>query len=278
MKNRTKGTGSIFKRGNTFYLQYMLNGKLKKISLKCTSKKEAEQKTKEILIPLQTADTKEKIAVHIAEARNIVKKSKAPLAKVWELYLNNPARPDSSNTTLKTYESQWKRFKRWLRKEYPNIINLNVVNDDIALEYADNLWSSGISAKTYNNHIKALMLIFRILSSVAGLNKNPRHCVSRKVENKQSKKEFSENEVLKILNSLNDPELHLKDKEEMIVLFHFGAWTGLRFVDCVMMKWENIDFNRNLIVNCKPQKTARKTNKTITVPMHPMLRELVEKL
>ncbi len=277
MKNRAKGTGTIFKRGKTYYLQYMLNGKLKKISLKCASRKEAEKKTKEILVPLQTADTKEKIAVHIAEARNIIKQGKGALEKAWGLYLNNQARPDSSIATLKTYERQWKRFRKWMLNEYPNITTLNGIDDDIALEYADNLWSSGISGTTYNNHIKALMLIFRILSSIAGLGKNPWHCISRKVENKQSKKEFTEDEVLKILGSLNNPKLHLRDKEEMIVLFHFGAWTGLRFIDCVMMKWENIDFNRNMIVDCKPQKTARKTNKTITVPMHPMLREFVEK-
>ena len=100
----------------TYYLQYMLNGKLKKISLKCASRKEAEKKTKEILVPLQTADTKEKIAVHIAEARNIVKQGKGALTKAWELYLNNPARPDSSEATVKTYERQWKRFKKWLEK------------------------------------------------------------------------------------------------------------------------------------------------------------------
>jgi integrase len=277
MKNRTKGTGSIFKRGKTFYLQYMLNGKLKKISLQCTSKKAAEKKVKEILVPLQTADTKEKIAVHIAEARNIVKRGKAPLKKVWELYLSNPSRPDSGSGTLKNYEGQWKRFKKWLLNEYPNITTLNGVSDDIASEYADYLWGSGLSAKTYNNHIKALMLIFRILSSVAGLNQNPWHCISRKVETKQSKKEFTEEDVLRILDSLNNPKLHLKNREEMTVLFHLGAWTGLRFIDCVMMKWGNIDFDRNLIVDCKPQKTARKTNKTVTIPMHPLLRQFIEK-
>ena len=69
MKNRIKGSGSVFKRGKTFYLQYMLNGKYKKVSLQCTDKKTADKKAKEILFPLQAANTKEKIAIHIAEAR-----------------------------------------------------------------------------------------------------------------------------------------------------------------------------------------------------------------
>ena len=276
MKNRIKGSGSVLKRGRTFYLQYMLNGKYKKVSLQCTDKKTADKKAKEILFPLQAANTKEKIAIHIAEARNIIKKGKASLENAWALYLKNPGRPDSSSGTLKNYEGQWYRFKNWLAKTHPNISTLSEIDDDIALEYADDLWSSGISAKTYNNHIKALMLIFRILSSVADLDRNPWLCISRKIETKQSRKEFTEEEVLQILDSLNKPELHLFHKEEMTVLFHLGAWTGLRFIDCVLMKWENIDFTRNLIT-CKPQKTARKTNRRVTVPMHPILRQFFDK-
>ncbi len=276
MKNRIKGSGSVFKRGRTFYLQYMLNGKYKKVSLQCTDKKTADKKAKEILFPLQAANTKEKIAIHIAEARNIIKKGKASLENAWALYLKNPGRPDSSSGTLKNYEGQWYRFKNWLSKTHPNISTLSEIDDDIALKYADDLWSSGISAKTYNNHIKALMLIARILSSVADLDRNPWLCISRKIETKQSRKEFTEEDVLKILDSLNKPELHLLHKKEMTVLFHLGAWTGLRFIDCVLMQWENIDFARNLIT-CKPQKTARKTNRMVTVPVHPMLRQFFEK-
>ena len=102
-KHRTKGTGSIFTRGKTYYLQYMVYGKLKKISLKCTNKKEAEKKAKELLAPIQVADTKEKIAIHIGEARNIIKNNKLPIGNIWNLYLKNSARPDSGPATLKRY-------------------------------------------------------------------------------------------------------------------------------------------------------------------------------
>ena len=49
----------------------------------------------------------------------------------------------------------------------------------------------------------------------------------------------------------------------------------MRLVDCVSMKWENINFQRNLIT-CKPQKTARKTNKIVTIPIHPSLKNALE--
>lgn len=109
----------------------------------------------------------------------------------------------------------------------------------------------------------------------AGLDENPFHSIGRKVENKVSRKEFSEAQVLEILNSFKNSELILEDKEEMEVLFHLGAWTGLRLIDCVLMKWENINLERGIIF-CVPHKTVR-VKKTVNVPIHPLLREQLNK-
>jgi hypothetical protein len=72
-KHRKKGSGSLVKRGSIYYMQYMINGKRKQVSLGVTTEREAEKKAKEILDPLKTADTKEKIAVYVAEARKLTK-------------------------------------------------------------------------------------------------------------------------------------------------------------------------------------------------------------
>lgn len=118
-------------------------------------------------------------------------------------------------------------------------------------------------------------LIIKHLQKKAGLDDNPFNSIGRKIENKLSRKEFSEVQVLEILNSFKDSKLILKDKEEMEVLFHFGAWTGLRLIDCVLMKWENINLERNIIF-CMPQKTKR-IKRTVNVPIHPLLREQFNK-
>jgi integrase len=57
--------------------------------------------------------------------------------------------------------------------------------------------------------------------------------------------------------------MHRKDVK---ILFRVGAYTGMRLKDCVLVKWSDINFTRNTI-NVKPYKT----NKHITVPMHPDL-------
>jgi integrase len=270
-KNRKKGSGSLLKVGKYYHLQYMVNGAVKRISLKCSSEREAQKKADELLPDLQ-ARTKEQIALHVAEARKLEKRNKLRLENAWNLYLKNPARPDSSEGTLGNYKRMWNKFVDWMKTNYSSVISLQEVTENIALEYSEYLWDKGLSANTYNYHIQAIKLVIKTLSRQADLVKNPFAIVTRKAENKQSRKEFSESEVLKIIDSFNAPKLSLMNKEEIRVLFHLGIWTGLRLADCVQMKWENVDFARNLIT-CKPKKTARKTNKTVTIPIHPLLKE-----
>lgn len=285
---RKKGAGRVFRRrlkradgsvyfSKKYYLEHTVNGKKKTLCLDCETERDAKAKAAALLNPVKEAVTKEQIAVHIGEARKIISKSKVKIDDVWKLYLKNHSRPDSSEGTLKNYEGNWKRFKDWLESSYPGITSLGEVTDEIAVEYAGDLWDLGIAGKTFNNHIKALHLITRILAKKAGVDRNPwdKDNVTRKNEVKQSRKELTEDQVLNILDSFDSDKLKLMHKPEMKVMFHLGAWTGLRLIDCALMKWESIDLEKNLI-NCIPHKT-RKTQKSITIPIHPLLHAEFEK-
>jgi len=274
-KGSIKGKGYIFKRGKIFYLQYNVNGKRFVQSLKTRVETEAQKTAKEILEPALIADTKEKVIFNVATARKLVSKKSIKLSQVWELYLETPTRPDSGPETLKRYGQYFSRFKQWLAVNYPAIQELGRATEEIAQEYANFVWNLGVSGKTFNTHMQAIKLIINHLQKKAGLDDNPFNSIGRKIENKLSRKEFSEAQVIEILNSFKDPKLILKDKEEMEVLFHFGAWTGLRLIDCVLMKWENINLERNIIF-CMPQKTKR-VKRTVNVPIHPLLREQLNK-
>ena len=274
-KGTAKGKGYVFKRGKIFYLQYDVNGKRFVQSLKTKIEKEAQDKAKEILEPALAADTKEKVMFNVASARKLLTRKSIKLSKAWELFLETSTRPDSGPATLNGYKRFFLRFTQWLAKNYPIIQDIGKITEEIAIEYADSIWAQGVSGTTFNNHIQAIKLIFKHLQKKAGLDENPLHSIGRKVENKISRKEFSEAQVLKILNSFKDPKLILKDKEEMEVLFHLGAWTGLRLIDCVLMKWENVNLERNIIF-CEPHKTKR-VKRTVNVPIHPLLREQLNK-
>lgn len=79
-----------------------------------------------------------------------------------------------------------------------------------------------------------------------------------------------------VLGKFDEDDFKLLNKDEMRVMFNLGVWTGLRLADCVLMEWSSIDFSRNLI-NCIPQKTRNKTQKSVTIPIHPRLQEELEK-
>ena len=182
---------------------------------------------------------------------NLLIKKSIKLSQVWQLYLKTPTRPDSGPETLKRYGQYFSRFKQWLTVNYPAMQELGNVTEEIAIQYADFIWEQGVSGKTFNTHMQAIKLIIKTLQKKAGLDENPFYSIGRKVENKVSRKEFSEVQVLEILNSFKDPKLILENKAEMEVLFNFGAWTGLRLIDCVLMKWENVNLERNIIF-CVP--------------------------
>ena len=197
-KGTAKGKGYIFKRSKIFYLQYDVNGKRFVQSLKTKIEKEAQDKAKEILEPALAADTKEKVMFNVASARKLLTIKSIKLSKAWELFLETSTRPDSGPATLNGYKRFFLRFTQWLAKNYPIIQDLGKITEEIAIEYADSVWAQGVSGTTFNNHMQAIKLIFKHLQKKAGLDENPFHSIGRKVENKLSRKEFSEAQVLKI--------------------------------------------------------------------------------
>ena len=276
---RQKGEGYIFKRGKFFYLQFDVAGKRKIISLKTTERREADAKADELLKPAVNARDKEEVLLHAARARKLVTTSSINLVNVWNEYLKHSSRPDSSPGTLGNYERHWNNFIDWLKEVHPEIVKLSQITPETARKYAAYLWEEKdrkITANTFNYHMKSLALITRILKGKAGLDVNSWTAdnISRKTELKQRRKEFSREQVNQIFDSFQNETLHLMHKPEMEVLFKIAAFTGLRLVDAVLLKWDSIDLVRN-IISLVPVKT-RKTGRRVNIPLHPILKNILE--
>lgn len=268
---RKKGQGYIFKRGKTFYLQFDVNGQRKTVSLKTTNKREAAQNAKEFLSPVE-AKTKESIAMHVAEARKLAVKDKVLIDKAWELfYKSSLRRQNTAEGTLNNYQRNWKAFSTWLKSAFPIAVSLSRIDLNIASEYANYLWDTGISASTYNYHIGALSTITKALMHSAGLNDNVWDHIARKHAKKQGKKRLYLNDMLKVLDVFSDDKFKPMHKSELEILFHVGIFTGMRLVDCVLLKWDNISLDKNLI-SLVPVKT-RNSHKKIRVPIHHELKK-----
>jgi integrase len=62
------------------------------------------------------------------------------------------------------------------------------------------------------------------------------------------------------------------DLHDLLLLL---AWTGLRLVDGVMLKWGAVDFARG-VITLAPQKTARRTAKLVHIPLFPAVRAVLD--
>ena len=141
------GAGSIYKRGKYYYLQIKTAGKVKLVSLKTANRQEAEAKA-ESLEPVMEADTKEKVALHVAEARALVKAGKVQLVEAWGKFLKT--RPNVSAGTLGNHERNWRRFMEWMESNRPAIAALSQIDVETASEYLNHFASAGAHSDTCN--------------------------------------------------------------------------------------------------------------------------------
>ena len=304
LRTREKGTGTVYKEKNRFYLKIIINGKTKTKMLRkddgspCTTRKEADRAA-DGMRKILFADTLEETAHFVQEAKRLKKQSGLLLAQAWEVYLKQPDRPDSGESTLGKYKSAFEAFLAWVSCQYPKKQLVADVDHDIALEFMQSISESGDSNITFNKYLLALRLLFKHLKATAALDVNPFDGIPKKPVAVVSRKPFTEDQVKAIFDGFDTgffyetetealaegrkrrrciKRLEFKPmfKDEMRVLLLLCCWTGCRGQDGCLMEWSNIDFERRMI-SYIPRKTARKTGyRKITLPIKDELYEALQ--
>ena len=107
-KRRTKGSGSIVKRGKVYYLVIKEDGKVvSKKSLRTGDRKTAEQKAEELL-PNFDLKTKEEFVAKVAEIRRLKSQDKVKLSQAWEMfYTSKFRRQQTAEGTLSNYKRNY---------------------------------------------------------------------------------------------------------------------------------------------------------------------------
>ena len=298
-KRREKGMGSITKRRKRFYIRFKVGDKLKYSMLRnsdgtpCVTKDDA-QKAADKYRMLLLAETKQEIATFVADAKRLKRQSGLSLSYAWETFLKQPTRNECAESTEKKYEGQFKIFIGWIAKEHPEIELVAQVDHDIALDFMQWLWGTGISAITFNKYTMALHLIFKHLKDAAGLEDNPFDNIPHKPNEVVSRKEFSPEQVKAIFSGFQTGFFYESEverltsgrerervkvqkeyvplfKDEMRVLLYLCCYTGCRGQDGCLMSWKNIDLSRG-IISFIPRKTAQRTGgRLVTLPIAPDL-------
>jgi integrase len=163
---------------------------------------------------------------------------------------------------LRDYESKWSIFEKWMQRERPRVTTLKDVDGDVAQAYLENLNHGRLANATFNGHLNVLRYIFRVLKDKAQL---PEKNVWMKPKTKplvtQSRRELTIDELKLVCDRATG---------ELKTLFCIGLYTGLRLGDCATLRWCEVDLRRNQIQRV-PRKTALRSPKPVTLPIHPVL-------
>ena len=225
------------------------------------------QKAYRILLSLNKKITPDSLIEQVDEINNVVNKSNKTLMGFINDYIEAAVYKVKHGTikSYKTTQSVLKKFQAHRRKRIDfDSIDLNF-HDEYTAYLSKNLNYSG---NTVGKHVKNLK-VFMGEAKERGLTNNTDYLKKgfRVFKEDIDNIYLSEDEIRKLF------DLDLSQKERMAFardLFIVGCYTGLRFSDFSQIKRENI---RNGMISLRTQKT----NELVTIPVHPIVEEIMSK-
>ena len=274
-KERSKGTGTLEKRGRVYIARWTVDGRRYSQSTGTSDRREAEAKLAEFVAPFQLKDKAERLEAFAGKLEGVegrlkeLEEAKPTLAldDAWESFLRSPNRPDTAGADrLRQGETRYRAFVEFMCERHPEVSEVRAVTKDHAQEYAMSHFE-GVCNATRNQAIAHLRMMWRILieDGVAKIPANVWDGIKKRREVHTRRRELTVEELGRVVTRL---------KGEMRVLFAVGIYTGLRLGDCSMLEWGQVDLVRGFI-SLIPRKTARKNGRSVTIPIHPVLMNIL---
>ena len=258
--------GTVYKKsadGNYFF-RYQINHERKAVCLNTKNQDEAVIEAKK-LIPVVKGTTLDVISAHVKHARGLVAKKKSlQLNNAWNKYSEHPDRATPATVhEQQSYKSTFDEFAEFAGNE----TEISDVTPEITDKFAQHLRKTEISVSTHNRKIKRLRKIFQVLSEYHD-NNNPftTKSLMRKVreeqENEVRRLSFTQEQEQAILEVLDNDKYKVMHKPEIKVVYYLGMFTGQRFKDCVLLRWDKVDLNSKRI-----WVKQFKTGKEVSIPI-----------
>ncbi len=259
--------GTIYTKGSdgTYFFRYQINGQRKAVSLKTKNQDEAITEAKK-LIPVVKGTTLDVISAHVKHARGLASKKKSLLLNLaWDKYSEHPDR--ATPATVHEQESYKSTFDEFIKFVSNESMEMRDVTPEITDKFAQHLRKTQISVSTHNRKIKRIRKIFQVLSEYRDEN-NPFTAKSlmrkdrEEQENEVRRLSFTREQEQKLLEVLEDNKHKVMHKPEIKVIYYLGMFTGQRFKDCVLLRWDKVDLNRKRI-----WVKQFKTGSEVTIPI-----------
>ena len=308
-RGRANGHGTLERGASGVYLaRWMANGIRHSRSTGTHDLREAEKKLEEFTATFRLESeqrTLETLTGRIEGVKAEIRewKERRPalrLVDAFEAYRASTARPDAGDRTLSGYESYFNRFLSWMKKNRPEekptdetregvktdpdepkeySVEVRAVTAADAESYAAYVIDR-LSAGTFNKHLTFLRCMWRVLMDgdagksddadkpeklKAKILENPWLRIRKKKHTPHARRELTLEELGAVMGSATG---------ELRLMLALGIYTGLRLGDCALLEWGSVDLVRR-IVSVVPIKTARRTGKRVTVPLHDVLASML---
>jgi integrase len=254
-------TGSIFKRGSTYWLRYQVDGKRVAESLGTPKKRDAETEAEKRMAPIRAADRAgalKAIAGRLADAEEraaiLADRANPPLSigQVWGAYLECDKRPADGSRTLSDYMTHWEALRGWLKTEHEEANYLRDVTPDMAEAFVEHLKGKSLTGQTVNKYIVFLRALFHKLRKPARIVSNPFDEVEKEDTEPKTKEALTVAELKTLIEAADG---------EMKTLFIIGTFTGLRLGDAATLRWAECDIARGVIERVPNKGRRRKKRK-----------------
>jgi len=141
-----------------------------------------------------------------------------------------------SESSFKNYNSTFVKLKTFFRKK-----DINKLDYKDLEEFRDYLMSLELSNKTINNLMSYVNMYLEFALNRRKIEHNPCKSIQNLKEEKSQKKNFTDEEVIKLLQETKK----LEDKPHMYPIFLIGSYTGMRFNEILDISEESLKTDSN---------------------------------
>jgi integrase len=275
-------TGSLYKRGNTYWVAFVHDGKRYRVTTGETTAKKAEKKKATILAPFTARDHAEVAKTLAAKAVQAevtaaaleaeaaeAARPRLAVADAWARFEASKTRRQCAAGALKDYAARWRRFATWWAGHAPARPAMEEVTLADAEAFVTALDKGELTAHRRNQVVQTCRYVWNVLAKEIGPRNAPppnpfghsaNDGVKPVAEEIVSRRPLSEGELLEVCG---------KATGELRLLLALGVFTGARLGDACTMGWQAVDLDSGTLT-FRPTKT-RRTGKMIKLPMHPTL-------
>ena len=300
---RAKGEGAIVKRGAKFYFRNVVDGRPTETLIKnpdgspCGNREQAEELMRGKKLGIVDQSIEAALVQKVQESAREQFQSRQTPEEIWHRYATSTEKNETCQKLEDGRHNIFLRFAAWLKdRKHKDLYQLS---PDDANEFFYEL-GKRVSNRTFNDYLQTLSMIFNIVGESLGFTASPFAKIKKRPLETISRKEFTDAQVEKIFAGFREgffykteievfgPDRQRLRKEkvqeykplygnEMEVLMKICCYTGADGQSGCLMKWDNVDFAQNRIDYIR-HKTKKRTNGlVITVPIHPTLREALER-